>query len=87
MSSIAEVRGLVHGHLAEMERTAGEIMSLRENLANTAHEIRSAVDRTRGHSSDISETEALFTAGLAIEAACTNLAGAIEEVRTAANCW
>ncbi|MFJ8966974.1 hypothetical protein ACIRG5_47045 [Lentzea sp. NPDC102401] len=87
MSSIAEVRDLVHGHLAEMERTAGQIMSLRENLATTAYEIRSAVDRATGHSSHISDTEALFAAGLAIDADCTKLTGAIEQMRTTVNSW
>jgi len=87
MSSIAEVRTTVDGHLNEMEQGAATIMSLNETLGASAHGIRAAVGRASGHSSYVSETEALFGPVVAIIQACEALSGAIAEMRAVTDSW
>jgi hypothetical protein len=87
MSSIAEVRATVYGHLNDMEQAAATIMSLRETLGGSAQGVRSAVDGTGGYSAYVSNTEALFGPVVAIDQACTALSGAIAEMRAVADSW
>lgn len=87
MSNVADVRATVDGHLNEMEQTSAAIMALGETLGASAQSIRSAVDRTSGHSSYVSNTQALFGPGNDISKACTALNEAIAMMRTVTNAW